>query len=113
MGQNTVLKFRPRHIVTTSASVSWEDLKLSADYRFISRIDRIDDQLVQLAPIVHGDARVPIHTVDIRGSSMLGALGVPLRIGLNVTNVLNYQYVELIGNLAPPRTFTVVLEGSF
>lgn len=73
VGQNTVLKFRPRHIVTTSASVSWEDLKLSADYRFISRIDRIDDQLVQLAPIVHGDARVPIHTVDIRGSSMLGA----------------------------------------
>ncbi|HEX9615499.1 MAG TPA: TonB-dependent receptor [Bacteroidota bacterium] len=113
IGEKVVLKFRPRHIFYATASVSWENLKIGTDYRFISRIDRIDDQLVQLAPIIHGDVRVPIHTVDVRASAALLPLGLPLRVGINVTNVLNYHYVELIGNLAEPRTFTFVLEGAF
>ena len=113
IGEKAVLKFRPRHILYVAASMTWGDLKCTADYRFISRIDRIDDQLVQLAPIIHGEFRVPIHTLDLRGSATLSSLGLPLRVGFNITNVLNYQYVELIGNLAAPRTYTLVIEGSF
>jgi outer membrane receptor for ferrienterochelin and colicin len=113
VGQKAILKFRPRHILHTSASWTMGELRCSADYRFISRIDRIDDQLVLLAPIVHGQYRVPIHVVDVRSSLSLSALGFPLQIALNVNNVLNYAYVELVGNLAAPRTFTVSIEGHF
>ena len=113
VAQGTILKFRPRHILQTSATWVLGDLKCSADYRFISRVDRIDDQLVALAPIIHGEYRVPIHVVDLRGSLTLRAWGIPMQIGLNVNNALNYQYVELVGNLAAPRVFSVSIEGSF
>lgn len=112
VGERAVLKFRPRHIMHLSAAWAAGDLRFSADYRFISRIDRIDDQLVALAPIVHGQFRVPIHVVDLRGSFNLTGWGMPLQVGLNVSNALNYQYVELVGNLAAPRMFTISIEGN-
>jgi outer membrane receptor for ferrienterochelin and colicin len=112
VGERAVLKFRPRHMVHLSAAWAAGDLRFSADYRFISRIDRIDDQLVALAPIVHGQFRVPIHVVDLRGSFNLTGWGMPLQVGLNVSNALNYQYVELVGNLAAPRMFTISIEGN-
>ncbi|MEX2190339.1 MAG: TonB-dependent receptor [Bacteroidota bacterium] len=113
VGERAVLKFRPRHMVHVSAAWAMGDLRCSADYRFISRMDRIDDQLVVLGPIVHGQFRVPIHVVDVRGSIALSPWGLPLQIGLNVNNALNYQYVELIGNLASPRMFSLSIEGYF
>lgn len=111
--QKVILKFRPRHIVHTSIAWTAGDVRCSADYRFISRVDRIDDQLVLLAPIIHGQYRVPIHVVDVRGSIALSVWGLPLQIGVNVNNALNYQYVELVGNLAAPRTFSLSIEGHF
>ncbi len=112
VGEGTILKFRPRHMVHLSAVWATGDLRCSVDYRFISRIDQIDDQLVVLAPIVHGQFRVPIHVVDLRGSISLSVWGMPLQVGLNVSNALNYQYVELVGNLAAPRMFTISIEGN-
>ncbi|MBI4418480.1 MAG: TonB-dependent receptor [Ignavibacteriales bacterium] len=112
VGQGTILKFRARHTLHTSTALTWGELRASVDYRFISRVDRVDDQLIVLAPITHGQSRVPIHVLDLRGSYALSTLGLPLRIGLNVTNVLNYHYVELVGNLAPPRMYSLVLEGA-
>lgn len=111
VGQGLVLKFRPRHILMTSITLDPGVVRLTADYRFISRVDRIDDQLVQLAPIIHGQYRVPIHVLDFRGMASLKVGGIPLRIGAHVRNVMNYHYVELIGNLAPPRTFSISVEG--
>lgn len=112
LSQNTILKFRSRHTLHASTSLTWGEYRVSADYRFISRVERVDDQLITLAPIVHGHSRVPIHVLDLRASAALVSLGLPVRIGVNVTNVLNYHYVELIGNLAPPRMYSLVLEGS-
>ncbi|GJQ20135.1 MAG: hypothetical protein HBSIN02_04900 [Bacteroidia bacterium] len=112
LSQNAILKFRSRHTLHASTNLTWGPYRISGDYRFISRVERVDDQLIALAPIVHGHARVPIHVLDLRASAALASLGLPLRIGVNVTNVLNYHYVELIGNLAPPRMYSLVLEGS-
>lgn len=111
VSQSAILKFRSRHTFHASTSLTWGDYRVSADYRFISRVERVDDQLITLAPIIHGHARVPIHVMDLRASAALVSLGLPVRIGVNVTNVLNYHYVELIGNLAPPRMYSLVLEG--
>ena len=111
--EQTVMKFRPRHLFYASAAISLSPLRCSMDYRFISRVERIDDNLVRLAPIIHGEYRVPIHVVDARVSAFLTDLGVPLKVGFNVKNIFNYHYVELIGNLAPPRTFVLSIEGTF
>jgi outer membrane receptor protein involved in Fe transport len=113
LSQNSILKFRPRHLFYTSAIMTAGSWRGSVDYRFVSRIERIDDNLVQLAPIIQGDQRVPIHILDIRTSYGLADVGIPVRVGFNVNNVMNYHYVELIGNLAPVRNFTLTLEGIF
>ncbi|MEX1275705.1 MAG: TonB-dependent receptor [Bacteroidota bacterium] len=113
LSNQTILQFRPKHILYSSATISYGSLHLSTDIRYVSRIERIDENLVQFAPIPQGEQRVPISVADVRASYDLGELGVPVRIGLNVTNVTNYHYVELIGNLAPVRTYFLTLEGIF
>ncbi len=112
LGEGKVLKFRPRHLFYASTALSYGSMRLSLDYRFVSKIERIDDNLVRLAPIIHGDHRVPISVLDIRLHMTMQDFGSPLRVGVNINNVLNYYYIELVGNLAPPRTFVLSIEGS-
>lgn len=113
LDRESVLKFRPRHLLYVSVGAESGALHVSVDARYVSRVEAIDDNLVQLAPIINGDQRVPIKVLDARLKYGLLEAGLPLRVGLNVTNVLNYHYVELIGNLSPVRTFTFVVEGVF
>jgi outer membrane receptor for ferrienterochelin and colicins len=111
--ENTILKFRPRHLFYVSGVFSWGHLRSSADFRYLSRIERIDDNLVRLAPIIDGDQRVAIKIVDLRAAYEMTDLGLPMRVGVNVNNLLNYSYVELLGNLGPVRTYYLTVEGMF
>ena len=113
LDQHKVLKFRPRHLVNASARLTLWNLETLVDFRYSSRVERIDEDLVRLAPIIDGDQRVPIRVVDLRLLYPLTSLGLPLRAGFSVRNLFDYYYVELIGNLSPIRTFVVSLEGTF
>lgn len=86
-----------------------ERLHFHADYRFLSRVERIDDRIVQLGLVPNGDARVPIHVLDVR---LLwdAPLAIPLRLSLNVRNALDYYYAEYIGNLGPTRQVSLQAE---
>lgn len=111
--ENAILKFRPRHLLYASGLCSWDHLRASADFRYLSRIERIDERLVQFAPINDGEQRVAIKIVDVRASYELIDLGLPVRVGFNINNLLNYSYVELLGNLGPVRTYFLTVEGVF
>jgi outer membrane receptor protein involved in Fe transport len=113
VADNVILKFRPRHILYAGGMLSWDRLRASVDFRYLSRIERIDDNLVYFAKIINGDARVAIKIVDARASYDLIDLGYPLRVGFNINNLLNYSYVELLGNLGPVRTYYLTVEGLF
>jgi hypothetical protein len=41
---------------------------------------------------------------------MLNLAGLPALVTLNVRNLLDYYYTEIIGNLAPTRHFTVQVD---
>jgi iron complex outermembrane receptor protein len=107
---NTELKYRPRHLVYVSAVAHVGPLTVSGDYRHISRVEQIDEELVRAGVIRDGDRRVPVNVVDLRVGSDLGFLGFPLTAQVNVNNVFQYNYVELIGNLAPPRSIVLTLD---
>jgi iron complex outermembrane receptor protein len=111
--QNTILKFRPRHLFYASVAAEYKLLHSVIDYRYVSRIEAIDENLVRLAPIVDGDNRVACSVVDMSLSYNLIRIGVPLTVGLTIKNLTNYYYAELIGNLAPPRTYYLSLEGNW
>lgn len=108
----TFLRFRPRHIASTNIEYLFSQFTVGMDYRFISRIETIDDKLVELAPIKNGSQRVDIHIMDLRVIADLAEFGLPFRVSLNVNNALGYNYNELIGNVSPPRNVVLTFEGT-
>ena len=109
---NDILKYRPRHLVYTSAVARAGVALLGIDFRYISRVERIDEDFVRLGIVKDGDLRVATYVLDLRAGTDFTSIGVPLSVNLHVNNLLQYNYVELIGNLATPRTFILSVEAS-
>jgi iron complex outermembrane receptor protein len=105
-----VLKYRPRNLFYYSVHARVAPFSFGADARFLSRIDRIDDSFVTLGIIPGGDERVPIYVVDVRAGADWTMGGLPVTAVLQVNNLLQYYYVELIGNVAPTRNVVLTLE---
>jgi iron complex outermembrane receptor protein len=113
LSDNSVLKFRPRHLFYASVTAQYRQWQIETSYRYVSRVEAIDENLVRLAPIVDGDNRVPCSVVDAGVTYNLAKLGLPLNIGLTVKNLTNYYYVELLGNLSPVRTYYFSVESAW
>jgi iron complex outermembrane receptor protein len=110
---NTVLKFRPRNLFYASLIAQYQQWQTEVNYRYVSRVEAIDENLVRLAPIVDGDQRVACNVIDAGITYNLIDFNLPLTIGLTIKNLTNYYYVELLGNLSPVRTFYVSVEGTW
>ena len=111
LNKNKALKYRPRHTITSSIDYYFGSLNLGADFRFWSRMEEIDDELVRI--INDGDLRVAAYVLDLRAAYNFNSLGIPASVFLNANNVLNYNYVELIGNLKPVRNYSLSIQFSF
>ncbi len=109
--QNRTLKYRPRHLITASALIEFGMLALGTDVRAMNRVETIDDELRLI--IRDGDARVPIYVVDARLAGDLRYVGLPVTATLAVNNLLQYNYVEIVGNIAPIRHFMLTLDARF
>jgi outer membrane cobalamin receptor len=106
-----ILRFRSRHLFYSSVSYLFNPFEFGVDFRYLSRIDRIDEEFAVL--IKDGERRVPTYIVEVHLSSMFNLGDIPLRTVLQVSNLLQYHYVELIGNIAPIRSFTLTIESTF
>lgn len=111
--QNTPLKYRPRNMAYASVDYSFSNFNLGADYRYSSKVEEMDFELVSLGLVKDGRKRVEIKVLDLRAGYKLNILDLPARILFNVYNAFNYNYVELIGNLAPIRNYSLSLEFLF
>ncbi len=107
------LNYRSRNEIVASADWQINMLKLGLDFRHLSRVKEINDELVDFGIVKNGERRVDIKILDARLSTNLYNLGIPIRIFLNAKNLLNYYYVEMIGNLAPLRNYSVAVEWMF
>ncbi len=108
---NKFLKYRPRHLLYISNNFKYDFVELGIDFRYWNRIENIDEEFIQLNIIKDGDLRDKVLVTDVRILFDLIHFELPLRLYLNVNNLFNYNYVELIGNVAPIRHFTFTLEG--
>jgi outer membrane receptor for ferrienterochelin and colicins len=107
---NDILKYRPRHVFYADATLRLTPLFVGGDYRYVSRVENIDVELVNLGIIPDGDQRTPIHCANFRIGADFALGGTSLTATFNVNNALQYNYVELIANMAPPRTYVFSLE---
>jgi len=110
---NDVLKYRPRHVLTTNAVARLGWFSAGVDFRAISRVERIDEELVEFGIIPDGDERVPIYVTNYRIAADLSFNGFALSATLSTNNAFQHNYVELIGNMMPPRTYVLILEAKF
>jgi outer membrane receptor for ferrienterochelin and colicins len=105
-----LLRYRPRHIFYASLRAHMRPAFVSVDYRYLSRVERIDDELVTLGIIKDGDLRVPISVVDVNAGIEWLLGGTAMSAGLHLKNLLRYYYSDFIGNLGPPRSVVLSLQ---
>jgi iron complex outermembrane receptor protein len=104
--QNIALKYRPRHLFYSGFDFRKWNFDFGIDFRYWSMVEEIDDELVDLGIVTDGEQRVPVFVTDIRVGYNLISAGLPIRIFINVKNIFNYNYVELIGNIRKIRSYS-------
>jgi outer membrane receptor protein involved in Fe transport len=109
LSSRQVLPYRPRHLLQARAEWQPGAFELSSDFRYISAYESTDSTLASL--VKDGDVRNSAYVLDARASVDLKSLAaLPLKLTLQVQNLLNYYYVELVGNMGPLRSYSLKLE---
>ena len=104
VADDSLLAFRPKHLLTLSADYRWHTLSVGGDFRYTSRIERIE-----LEPVFGRDPRVSARVLDLRAGWQRGSVSARLL----VTNALNYIYNLVPRTLEPVRTASVVLTWTY
>ena len=104
---NKALKYRPRHSFTGGIDFATRGFGVGIYFRYSSKVEEIDADLVNLGIVTDGELRVPVYITDAKLSYELISLGLAANIYLNIKNIFNYNYVELIGNLRPIRNYSL------
>ncbi|MFC2088584.1 TonB-dependent receptor domain-containing protein [Calditrichota bacterium] len=104
------LKYRPRHLLYMATKLKIGIFLAGLDYRYMSRYDRIDEDLATV--VSDAQQRVAAHILDFRVSSDFKISKRPLTLSLQINNLLQYNYIDLIGSIAPIRNFIFTLETS-
>ena len=102
------LAFRPRHLLTLSGDYVAGPVSVGADFRYSSRVERIE--LEQLAELGYVDGRrVAAAVLDLRAAWR----GGPWTVRALLANALNYAYNLVPETLAPVRTGTLSLTWAY
>jgi outer membrane receptor for ferrienterochelin and colicins len=110
---NAVLKYRSRKIFYVSAVFSHSIFRASIDFRYLSKFENYDRELVQAGIVKDGDQRVPAYVTDLSAGVDLTLIGYPVNLRFILNNIFNYYYVEMIGNIAPVRNYSMVASIKF
>jgi iron complex outermembrane receptor protein len=111
LSQKKYLTYRPRHIFYNNVTLQYNNLQLNIDYRFISRYDQIDKDFAAFIP--NARERIAAHIVDLRLLMPFALAGMDLETSLQINNVFQYHYVDLIGSIAPIRHVILAANISF
>lgn len=116
---NNILKYRYRH--SFKGDVQWERKKISAGLSLVATgfMERVDSVFID--PLF-GNAIMPGYP-KYRSSHRHGALVLDLHLGylafrntrflLNIKNLLNREYIGRPGDIQPPRSVTLQIQGKF
>lgn len=102
------LKYRPKVIWYSRFAMPLGAFELQADYRYKDKFENLDEMLRLIQDY---DARVDMHVLDIRFIARFQQLAdIPITATINCSNLLNYYYTEMVGNLAPTRYVSLQIE---
>jgi iron complex outermembrane receptor protein len=108
-----ILEFRPRHLFQAHGEVRAFGFTGGLDFRYISAYETFDSTLA-IQVVKDGQARVPIRVLDARISySLEPIIHQAVDLTFQILNLLNYYYVEIVGNMAPLRSFSLQVQSHF
>jgi len=107
INQKRFMNYRPRHLLYISVAYNPSPFELALDFRYWSKVEEIDKELVEIGLIPDGELRVPVLVTDLRIGYNLLSIGYPITFYLNAKNIFNYNYVELIANIRPIRNISL------
>jgi iron complex outermembrane receptor protein len=108
---SSVLKYRPRHLLYLSGDARYAGFSVGADFRHLSRIENIDRELTIIIP--NSEERVAAYVTDMRATWTAASIGLPIRLSFFVENVFQYNYSEVVANIAPIRSYRISLDAMF
>ncbi|MFN8365992.1 MAG: TonB-dependent receptor [Candidatus Kapaibacterium sp.] len=102
------LTYRHNLMWTSRILIPINPVEIQFDYRYLSRQEEVDERIVNLGLVVNGDIRVPIHVVDARVLMDFNKFNnIPVTVSINIKNLFDYYYVEVLGNLARTRQVSI------
>ncbi len=107
---NTYLKYRSKWNLISSIVLPLSPLEIVLDFRYISKMLDIDNSL--RLQVKDYNARAPIYVVDLAANFDLNHFSLPVKVTVSAQNLLDYYYVEMVGNLAPTRLISLRLQYS-
>ncbi len=109
---NETLKYRSKILWYSRLMLPFDFFEIQVDHRYLSMIENIDNRLSLY--IKNSDARVPVNVIDARLIFRMDKLNeIPLTFTFNVKNLLNYYYLDMVGNLAPFRSIELQVDAKF
>jgi len=106
-----ILKYRPEHLLYLSGILNWFGFEAGMDYRYISRFDTIDETFARIIP--DAEERVAAHILDVRIARRFDMDGFSFEVSMQVNNLLQYNYVDVIGSIAPIRNIILAFEAAY
>ncbi len=101
LDSNTTLKYRSAISLLARYFYKIGDFEIYSDYRFKSKPEKVDDELK--LQIKNHDARVAVHLLDA-GIKYKNKSFAPIELSIYASNLLDYYYTEVPGNLGRTRT---------
>ncbi len=111
ISDSSILKYRSREVFYASTDFAYSIFRSSIDFRYLSKFENYDQYLVQF--VKDADKRVPAYVTDVRAGVDLTSAGFPVEVSIVVNNAFEYYYVEMIGNIAPLRNYSLVVSMKF
>jgi outer membrane receptor for ferrienterochelin and colicins len=102
------LKYRHKHMFTGGLLLQQGMFWAEVEYRYLSKSENIDFELGFI--IDRAEERVSVHVLNFSVGVNGNFVGVPVKLSANITNALQYHYVEFPGNIAPTRLFVASLQ---
>ncbi|MCX7908175.1 MAG: TonB-dependent receptor [Ignavibacteria bacterium] len=111
LDRKQILKFRAKYYLTSGLQLTYDEFQISLLYKYISKIINVEEQLRFV--LKDYDVRVPVHLLDLNINYNLQRMNLPMNLTFSVHNILDYYYIDLVGNLAPTRLISIGISYNF
>ena len=109
--QPRILKYRPRWLITASGTIGVGKIEFSANYRYRSYMESIDQYLYLSVPGLREFRKANPDGEQITDLIIAYKPTPKVRVSMNFSNAFNWEYMVYPGNLAEQSRLTFQFEG--